>query len=546
MKNKNHPPNNKNHPLNNKTESYKPGRNDPCLCGSGKKYKNCCLSKKETVNLSNYRYNRYLEIRQSATIKVFDLGIEKLKLEAPESAYYLFDFLLFHPDKKNKIRNEQEFEDFVRDTSLLFYTHGYPIFEMDFDDDNYGKNIETDEFGFDFINTEDVYDNYLWKYCLKNYPDRFTDEEKRFLESLNQSVNGFFKVLSINDKNGIDNFSTGNYPVVEVEDIFTKKHYSIIDKQLSEGVVKHDIISGLLAPYEMDAEQNSARLSDLYVMEGSPPILYPPLDEPLLLEMVKEYCRIYRKEYKILFDKKVDYSKILKDFPVIIYLVSVHYFYHIISRPLPKLVNYDKEEMIMSTSAYKVIDREEVKMKLIKLSDIRIVEETKKQIVFSWSNEKNTILGTIFLKEKSLAFETNSLERLERFKKKIQKLPLEFQKTDYTYINDLLSQSSKNKIKTAEAKKAEKKEKLEIPEAELEKFALKWWEDYYNDWVNTKISAIGNIAPLEAVKTKEGRKKVETLINDYENKYLHDSNREDNGINIQKYFNPDELRKRLL
>ncbi|MCL5074006.1 MAG: type II toxin-antitoxin system VapC family toxin [Actinobacteria bacterium] len=117
------------------------------------------------------------------------------------------------------MRNEQEFEDFLRDTSLLFFTHGYPIFEMDFNDDNYKKDIETDEFGFDFINTENVYDNYLWKYCLNNYPDRFTDEEKKFLETLNQTINGFFKVLSIDDKSSKGNFSTGNYLVVEVEDI---------------------------------------------------------------------------------------------------------------------------------------------------------------------------------------------------------------------------------------------------------------------------------------------------------------------------------------
>lgn len=25
--------------------SHKIGRNDPCLCGSGKKYKNCCMNK---------------------------------------------------------------------------------------------------------------------------------------------------------------------------------------------------------------------------------------------------------------------------------------------------------------------------------------------------------------------------------------------------------------------------------------------------------------------------------------------------------------------
>src|SRR5665647_403454 len=27
--------------------NMKPGRNDPCSCGSGKKYKNCCLGKAE-------------------------------------------------------------------------------------------------------------------------------------------------------------------------------------------------------------------------------------------------------------------------------------------------------------------------------------------------------------------------------------------------------------------------------------------------------------------------------------------------------------------
>jgi hypothetical protein len=28
------------------------GRNDPCPCGSGKKYKNCCLTKKSATPLS--------------------------------------------------------------------------------------------------------------------------------------------------------------------------------------------------------------------------------------------------------------------------------------------------------------------------------------------------------------------------------------------------------------------------------------------------------------------------------------------------------------
>lgn len=33
--------------------SSKPGRNDPCPCGSGKKYKNCCLGKPPTLKLKH-------------------------------------------------------------------------------------------------------------------------------------------------------------------------------------------------------------------------------------------------------------------------------------------------------------------------------------------------------------------------------------------------------------------------------------------------------------------------------------------------------------
>ena len=34
-----------------KVREYKIGRNDPCPCGSGKKYKNCCLDSGKYENL---------------------------------------------------------------------------------------------------------------------------------------------------------------------------------------------------------------------------------------------------------------------------------------------------------------------------------------------------------------------------------------------------------------------------------------------------------------------------------------------------------------
>lgn len=38
-----------------KIKEYKIGRNDPCVCGSGKKYKNCCLS--------TGKYEKYITVK---------------------------------------------------------------------------------------------------------------------------------------------------------------------------------------------------------------------------------------------------------------------------------------------------------------------------------------------------------------------------------------------------------------------------------------------------------------------------------------------------
>ena len=539
------------------------GRNDPCPCGSGKKYKNCCLTSSEALSIAKYKYDKYLEVRNEACAKVFEAGFEDLKIDSFGPSFYLLDNLLFEPPESSQIRNADDFDNFLKDAAFLFAIYGYPVHEGKLfepvTDENSGstnkvKDTEVDNtegidgFGFklDFFDIvkkqaackEEIENNYLWKYCLVNFNNRFSDEEKKFLNSLKDSVPGFFKVTDINASQ--QEKEIAGCPVSTFEDIFTGKRYKILDRLLSEGVVRHDIISGMLAPY------NEVPGEELYVLEGSPPVLYPPRDKPLILELIKEYCRIYRKEYRQLFESKINYPEIFKVFPVVLYLVAIHYFYHTISAPLPKLVNYDKEVIIFSRTSYKVKDREKVKQQLIAIKDIRLVEETKKKMVFDWTNEKDTILASIYLHDRDLILETNSLERLERWKKITKSVAIEFEKTDYIYPEEMQKKFLKSAGKKQGKTSTGKKEKDDIPEEALKEFALKWWEDYYNEWVNTKIPLLGNITPLEAMKTAWGRKNVEALIEDYENSHLHDVKRGAGGAgNMQKYFDPDELRKRL-
>ena len=495
------------------------GRNDPCLCGSGKKYKNCCLKDSEAINIGNYKYDKYLEARSLACSKIFLIGNKEPGIGKDEAIFYLLDFLL-SPVDDDKIKDKKDFDIFLDNISFLFTIFGYPIYDL----------IETekdlDDFGFDVENIEN---NYLWRYCYTNFISEFTEEEEKFIGSLKESKAGFFRIIDI-DSNKND-FSS--YPIIEIEDIFDGGVYKIMDKSMSNGVVKHDIISGIIAPFN----------ENIYVIESCPPLIYPPGDMEILMELIKEYSIIYQKKYKQFFDKKKSYTKLFKLFPVIIYLVSLDYFYNRITRPLPKLVNYDKEEIVLSETSYKIDDRELVKRKLTKIKGIRLAEETKKEAILNWVNEKNTILGTVFIKNKKMIFQTNSLERFKKWKNKIKNMPIEFIKTDYTYLDDIQAKYSKGN-KDLKSKKREDLV-LNIPEEDFKKIALDWWEKYYNDWIDTKIPAPGNITPKQAIITKSGKKKVKALIDDFENSNLHINKDGATGNNFHKYFDPDELRKRL-
>ena len=46
------------HPPNDAKPGSKPGRNDPCPCGRGRKYKHCCLAKAAAVDPGELAWRR--------------------------------------------------------------------------------------------------------------------------------------------------------------------------------------------------------------------------------------------------------------------------------------------------------------------------------------------------------------------------------------------------------------------------------------------------------------------------------------------------------
>lgn len=189
------------------------GRNDPCHCGSGKKYKKCCFLKINKAEIKNLEYTRFHGKRMSTKDKL----VEKARNEIGISDSEVLSFLSDSPLYKN--RDVDKF--YYRDEHFLFFNITINDYKM---------------FAYP-IKSENVF---LWEYCLTNFPDFFDTTEIRYLESIKKSIAGFFQIKEI-DRNSF---------ITTVEDIFTFKTYKIKDKKLSQIAVRHDIYGGFLIPYD--------------------------------------------------------------------------------------------------------------------------------------------------------------------------------------------------------------------------------------------------------------------------------------------------------
>ncbi len=62
------------------------GRNDPCPCGSGKKYKKCCLTETKVVSTEEFHYQRLSEAYNRGFDKMAEYGARLLDPEAMDRA----------------------------------------------------------------------------------------------------------------------------------------------------------------------------------------------------------------------------------------------------------------------------------------------------------------------------------------------------------------------------------------------------------------------------------------------------------------------------
>ncbi|WP_213357706.1 SEC-C metal-binding domain-containing protein [Chlamydiifrater phoenicopteri] len=127
--------------------SKKPNRNDPCHCGSGKKYKQCCL-KKETVIARHtpegkFKFSAELATNNPSYANVFQRSAEQLKNSQNSKTTNKFSLTkekLLTQGKKSIKRQKAKEE---RDISEKLHKHQFSVLNLS--DQEEDKFIPTEE-----------------------------------------------------------------------------------------------------------------------------------------------------------------------------------------------------------------------------------------------------------------------------------------------------------------------------------------------------------------------------------------------------------------
>jgi len=180
------------------------------------------------------------------------------------------------------------------------------------------------------------------------------------------------------------------------------------------------------------------------------------------------------------------------------------------------IMTTDGEKIRLSSVHFKIIQLNGLCDKLSRMKGLEYDEEGNCWVWLKKGNRRmksweNTVLGHAFIRENELVGEVNSLERALRLKNKLSlglgKL-VEFDRIDSKDLAAMPPMSEEEQQRFEEEQR-----RIHSDPAVQEVLFQRQKEYYLKDWITSKIPALNNRTPLQAVRTSEGRLQLEVLIN---------------------------------
>lgn len=481
----------------------KVGRNDPCACGSGKKYKKCCLAKNSTVIDLGWQKMRRTEgglmpILFSYALERFREGVV---VEAWNEFYLEVDIDI--PQNEAPV----EFETIFMPWFLFnWIDHGY----LDFDD-----------------NRTDLVDKPIAMLYLEEQSRRLDSYQQRFIRSICGEQFSFYVVTDV-----IPGVS------LELKDLILNRTVSVHERQGSK-MIK---VGNILFARVMTMDGSS-------IMVGSGPYLIPPDYQSYFIDL-REDWQTPIKELGV--DILLKFEDQLRD----IYHQIIE---QINNREPPQIRNTEGDELEFSKLHYQLECSAEEAFAALKtlatsIPEKELLEQGKfdnqgKLVAFEvpWLERigseaikgQTTLKGTLNISENKLSIDVNSRERSSAIKRKITK-----RLGKRAIFKNAVIQSTKKMMEASPREYALGSSPAEIASKELQsqpevQLMLKEMAaQHWAKWLDIPLPALKDKTPRESAKTAKGCEQLEALFLQFEGM---------SSDNASEPFDPDidALRKQL-
>ncbi|HJP92225.1 MAG TPA: SEC-C metal-binding domain-containing protein [Pyrinomonadaceae bacterium] len=482
----------------------KVGRNDPCPCGSGRKYKKCC---QESFDEKDFHYRRWRRVEADLIPELLAYAFETLGPEAIEDAW-------------------REFHDY---TAPGAYDPESPM-----------NSVFMPWFLFNWIPETKLPDStYFPEPIAASFHSEhaLSEDEEKLIMSAIQTPYSFCEVVELTPGVGMTLF-----------DLLRRVKYDVIERSASQTLKKGEII--YCATTHLDGISSNI---------GTSPYALRPLAKRDILEF-RKWMTDESGGAELTADHLGEFEADIRSFylDAVVAMFLPPQLMNTDNDPLlPQKVHFDVESADSAFHALKGLAEGMSEDEL--RSEATVADELIVKAEIPWLGGTKEArkrlggpvwLGTINIEDRKLIIDVNSTKRAEKIRRLVEKRLGKEAVYKTTLIEPIESEVERvwaaaaggpSELPAKEwTKENERTGVISLadlpPEVrlKLEENARQHWVT----WFDVPVPALNNMTPRKAAKTEEGRELLESLLLDYER---HD---DDSNENLMRPDVP-ELRRKL-
>jgi hypothetical protein len=453
----------------------KVGRNDPCPCGSGKKYKHCHLNADEGLAPDELAWRRVRRAVEGLQPRIMEAGVEHFGAQAMHEAWRAFTL---------GAAGDRVDADSPHMSAFLSW------FCYTWLPDPQRTQVPP------VARTSTAAQAFLAK-----RGKRLDPLTQRYMEACAQAPFSFHEVLVCEPGRGF-----------RLKDLLLGETRYVFEASGSEDAARGDVL------YASVVEVDGVAL-----VEGCGPVLIPPVEKPRIIALRASLApRGEPIDRDRLRERDADVRRL--------YLEITD---RLLTPSLPALQNTDGEPIEMRTLIYDVASPREAFDALKDLAggepDEALLSEavfdesgSLSRVEFPWlaagnamhKSWNNTVLGTLRIDGARLTAQVNSAARAQRLSdliaarlgERARKLPEVIQS-----MQSLLERERTPAQRAAQQRAAEENAELNS-RPEVQALIAEMTRKHYREWVDEPVPALGNRTPRQAMKSAAGREAVEALV----------------------------------